>query len=45
MLEKDELLLIKGGAADWVIIGIIGTLITFVVGVVDGYLRPLKCEE
>ena len=45
MLGKEELYLIKGGAADWVVIGIIGTLITFIAGIVDGYLRPLKCDE
>ena len=39
MLGKEELYLIKGGAADWVVIGIIGTLITFFAGVVDGQIK------
>ena len=45
MLKTEELFLIKGGAINWVVIGIIGTLITFIAGIVDGYLRPLKCDE
>ena len=44
-LKTEELFLIKGGAINWVVVGIVGTLITFFAGVVDGYLRPLKCEE
>lgn len=39
MLKKEELYLIKGGGVDWVVVGIIGALITFVAGVVDGQIK------
>lgn len=29
MLKTEELFLIKGGAINWVVVGIVGTLITF----------------
>ena len=44
MIEENELTLIKGGAAKWALVGAIGTAITFIVGLIDGYLRPLKCR-
>lgn len=42
-LTKNELKEIKGG---WSITGIfgVGTLFTFIIGVLDGYLRPLNCR-
>ena len=43
MLENCELLNIKGGSK-LVVAGVIGTVITFVIGVLDGYFRPLKCH-
>lgn len=45
MLAEKELLEIKGGGADWFAIGIAGTIVTFFIGVIDGYLRPLKCNK
>lgn len=41
MISKTELLEVKGGFGKW--IGI-GAILTFIVGLVDGYLRPLKCN-
>lgn len=42
-LTQEELKEVKGG---WSIAGIfgLGTLFTFIIGVVDGYLRPLNCR-
>ena len=34
-----------GGAIKFAVYGIIGTLISFLAGLVDGYLRPLKCNK
>lgn len=39
-----ELLEVKGGT-NWVAIGIGSTLVSFIVGLIDGYLRPLKCRK
>ena len=42
-LTTKELKEIKGG---WSIAGIfgIGTFLTFIIGLVDGYIRPLNCR-
>ena len=43
-LKDEELLKINGGEVNAsVILGIAGA-ITFVVGIVDGFLRPYKCR-
>ena len=42
-MSNEELLSVKGGASRGVILGTIGLVITFLIGVVDGYLRPLGC--
>ena len=42
MIESNELVNIKGGAAKWIIIG--GSIFSFLVGLVDGFLRPVKCN-
>ena len=43
-MQKEELINIKGGA-NWVAWGIGSTLVSFLIGLVDGYLRPLKCNK
>lgn len=43
-ITNEELKQLKGGGISiWGGIGI-GALITFLVGVVDGFVRPLKCN-
>ena len=42
-LEERELKELKGGASVGTYI-IIGGIIVFLIGVVDGYIRPLKCN-
>ena len=44
LLTKEELLDINGGAISWTLFSSIAGAIIFLVGVVDGYLRPLKCR-
>lgn len=47
-VTNDELKLIVGGskAGKWGAIGvIIGIIATFISGVIDGYLRPLSCNQ
>lgn len=43
-MQKEELINIKGGV-NWVTLGIGSTLVSFLIGLVDGYLRPLKCNK
>lgn len=44
-MDKEELFLIKGGVSKYVLGGIAGTVITFIIGLIDGYLRPLSCNK
>ena len=45
-MTKEELLTITGGGTLSVtaVLSGVGALITFIIGAVDGYLRPQKCE-
>ncbi len=43
MLDNYELTQIKGGS-DKLIIGIIVVAVIFIIGVLDGYSRPLSCN-
>lgn len=42
-INDKELKAIKGGAGVGTYI-LIGGLIVFIIGVIDGYVRPLKCN-
>ena len=44
VLNKKELLNINGGISAWGIAGIVGGII-FIIGVIDGYVRPLGCQK
>lgn len=41
--EKDLQDIQGGGLSVWGAIGI-GTIVTFLIGVIDGFVRPLKCN-
>ena len=43
-LTESELKDLTAGAIHWGIVGIIGGIITFLVGVIDGYTNPSKCK-
>ena len=43
-LKKDELIKIDGGISTWGAIGI-GAGIVYLIGVLDGIFRPLKCNS
>lgn len=45
VLSKEELYTIQGGGIKFGWIATIGSLITLVVGIIDGYLRPLGCNK
>jgi len=42
-MTKEELCEVSGGFSIWIAVGI-GAAITFIIGVIDGYVRPLKCK-
>ncbi len=43
-LKREELLEIQGGFGTWTIMGIISG-ITFFIGLIDGFVRPLPCRK
>lgn len=43
-LTKNEMLEINGGIGGWGVAGIVGAVI-FLIGVIDGYVRPLACPK
>lgn len=45
LLNENELNNIHGGGFSYGIAMFIGGLITFVIGMIDGYVRPLKCNK
>lgn len=44
-LNQNEMEQIQGGAVNWAIVAGVGTAISFVIGVIDGYINPLKCNN
>jgi len=42
-IKEEELCKIEGGISAWAVIGI-GALVVFSIGVIDGFIRPLKCN-
>lgn len=45
MIENNELINIKGGLAKYVYGISIGAVVSFIIGVIDGYMRPLSCHK
>lgn len=45
MLSKEELLKIKGGGINISLAASIGAIITFIAGIIDGYVNPIKCSN
>lgn len=41
-MNREELCGIRGGGYAWYMV--LGGAIAFLIGVIDGYLRPLKCN-
>lgn len=44
MLTEQELYNINAGAAKWTTGLVVGAIISFLVGIIDGFLRPLGCN-
>ena len=45
VLQNEELMNITGGAVKTTVLAVIGGVVAFVIGVIDGYLRPLSCNK
>lgn len=44
-LQDEELIELTGGAIKYGLLTVIGGVITFIIGIIDGYLRPLACNK
>ena len=44
-MNNEELMSIKGGVSKTILIGGLGVIISFIIGVLDGYMRPLSCNK
>lgn len=44
-LQTKELLNIRGGGISFGAIALIGAGVAFVIGIIDGFTRPLKCNK
>lgn len=45
MIKEDELYQIKAGASKWTVGFILGAALSFFAGLIDGFMRPLSCNE
>ena len=45
MLSDEELVDINGGGVKWFAYGFLVAVVSFIAGILDGYFRPLKCNE
>jgi lactobin A/cerein 7B family class IIb bacteriocin len=45
MLTDNELNNINGGRFKWTHGLLIGSIVTLLAGIIDGFLRPLKCNN
>ena len=43
-LNNNEMLEVKGGAIKWGVIAGIGGFASFIIGVIDGWMNPKKCN-
>lgn len=43
-MNNNELYEIKGGGVNWGIVAALGAFASFLVGLVDGYVNPKKCN-
>ena len=45
MLTNKEMLNVEGGRINWSIVSFIGAGLALLAGIIDGFLRPLKCNK
>ena len=44
-MTKEELMNVNGGLSIGTICGIVGSVITFILGFLDGYNNPIPCKK
>lgn len=44
-LTNDEMHLVNGGAAKWGVVALISGAIVLIVGILDGFTNPTRCNN
>ena len=44
-LTENEMYKVTGGGVSWYVIGGIGALITYIIGIFSGYTNPSQCNN
>ena len=44
-ISKNELKNVKAGAIHWGVVALVGGIVSFVVGILDGITNPYKCRK
>lgn len=44
MLTEKEMVNITGGGINWTLLSLLAAGLTLIAGILDGYLRPLRCN-
>ena len=44
-LNENEMYEINGGGVSWYVIGGIGAVITYIIGILSGYTNPSRCNN
>ena len=43
-LSNQELLVLKGGAFKWGVAIVVSGIVSFIAGLIDGIINPIKCR-
>ncbi len=43
-INEDKLITVKGGGINWGLWSGIGGVVSFVIGLIDGFVHPKKCS-
>ena len=44
LLNNEEMIIVKGGGSNNVIWKLVGGIVMFVIGFIDGFISPRKCN-
>ncbi len=44
-ISQNEMKGIQGGAVNWSIVAGVSALVSFIAGVIDGFMNPIKCRN
>lgn len=45
IVSNENLKEVKGGAINWTAAAGVGAFLSFIIGIIDGYINPKKCNN